>query len=160
MAFRRRELIAAGSFSARFGKRGNALATCEETELSLRLERAHGPGRIRYAPGARVLHFVPATRISWRLLVRRSLSEGLAKARLYRLYGRPALGAERGYVRSLVVEAVPRLLIVGVVRRDWWSVLGAAAVLVSVLITAAAFVAGAATAGRPGILRFKGARRA
>jgi hypothetical protein len=34
MAFRRRELVAAGSFATNFGKRGNALETCDETELS------------------------------------------------------------------------------------------------------------------------------
>jgi O-antigen/teichoic acid export membrane protein len=140
--FRRRELVALGSFATRFGKCGNALETCDETELSLRLERAHGPGRIRYVPAARVQHFVPAARISWRLLVRRSLSEGLAKGRLQRLYQQPALGPERSYARGLVVEAVPRLVLEGIRRRDRSLVMGAAAILLSLGITGAAFVAG------------------
>jgi glycosyltransferase involved in cell wall biosynthesis len=148
MAFRRRELIAVGSFATGFGKRGNALETCDETELSLRLELAHGPGRIRYVPAARVRHFVPASRISWRLLVRRSLSEGLAKGRLHRLYLRPALGPERSYARGLVVEAVPRLLREGIRRRDGRFVMGAAAILLSLLITGGAFVAGGFKEGR------------
>jgi glycosyltransferase involved in cell wall biosynthesis len=148
MAFRRRELIALGSFATSFGKRGNALETCDETELALRLERVYGPERIRYVPAARVQHFVPPTRISWRLLVRRSLSEGLAKGRLHRLYMNQALGPERNYARRLVAEAVPRLLLDGTRRRDRQSVMGAVAIVASLLITAVAFVVGIAREGR------------
>jgi GT2 family glycosyltransferase len=146
MAFRRQEVLTLGGFATSFGKRGNALETCDETELSLRLESAHGPGRILYIPAARVRHLVPAARISWQLLLRRSLSEGLSKARLDRLYGRPALGPERTYARSLVVETVPRLLVTAIARREGKAVLGAAAIVVSLLVTGAAFVVGAARA--------------
>lgn len=148
MAFRRRELLALGGFATQFGKRGNALETCDETELSLRLERAHGAGRIRYAPEARVLHFVPPSRISWRLLVRRSLSEGLAKGRLYRLYDQPAVAAERSYVRRLVTESVPRLFVSAVRVRDRRFVLGGLAIIASLLVTAAAFGVGLIRGGR------------
>lgn len=148
MAFRRRELIALGSFATGFGKRGHALETCDETELALRLGRAHGTDRIRYVPGARVHHLVPATRISWRLLVRRSLSEGLAKARLHRLYLNPALGPERSYARLLVTDALPRLLLDGLRRRDRQSATSAVAIVASLLIAGLAFVAGIARDGR------------
>jgi GT2 family glycosyltransferase len=142
MAFRRRELVAAGSFEPSFGKRGKALATCDETELALRLERAYGPDRIRFVPDARVHHVVPATRVSWRLLLRRSLSEGLAKGRLQRLYARPALGTERSYVRLLLADAVPRLFLDGLRRRDRDAALGAVAIIASLTVTGGAFVAG------------------
>lgn len=148
MAFRRRELVDLGNFATTFGKRGNALETCDETELGLRLEQTHGPDRIRYVPEARVHHFVPAARISWRLLVRRSLSEGLAKGRLHRLYTSPALGPERSYVRGLVAQTVPRLLVHGLRRRDPRSAAGALAIMLSLLITAAAFLVGIAREGR------------
>jgi glycosyltransferase involved in cell wall biosynthesis len=148
MAFRRRELTALGGFATQFGKRGNALETCDETELSLRLERTYGAGRIRYVPAARVRHLVPPSRISWRLLVRRSVSEGLSKARLYRLYSRPALAPERSYARRLVAETVPRLLLHGIRRRDGRSVTGAAAILVSLSLTVVAFGVGTIRAGR------------
>jgi glucosyl-dolichyl phosphate glucuronosyltransferase len=148
MAFRRPELISIGSFATQFGKRGNALETCDETELSLRFERACGPGRIRYVPAARVRHFVPMARVSWRLLLRRSLSEGLSKGRLHRLYSRPALGPERSYSRQLVAEAVPRMLLHGIHSRDGQSLLGATAIVTSLLVTGAAFAVGAATARR------------
>ena len=137
-----------GGFATEFGKRGNALETCDETELALRLERRQGPGRVRYVPAARVQHYVPGSRISWRLLVRRSLSEGLSKGRLYRLYSGAALAAERNYARHLVAETVPRLLIGGIRGRDRRAVQGAAAILASLFITGASFVVGAARAGR------------
>jgi glycosyltransferase involved in cell wall biosynthesis len=152
MAFRRGAVVAVGGFATSFGKRGNALATCDETELGLRLERVHGPNLIRYVPAARVQHFVPATRISWRLLVRRSLSEGFAKGRLHQLYMSPALGPERGYARLLVTETVPRRLLDSVRRRDRESAMGAFAIGLSLLIAGAAFVAGAAREGRRRII--------
>jgi GT2 family glycosyltransferase len=150
MAFRRDELVAAGGFASEFGRRGNALVSCDETELGLRLERTHGRGRIHYVPTARVHHVVPAARVGWRALVRRSITEGLSKAHLQRLYPGAAVSAERRYVRRLVTDAVPRLLAEGVVRRDRGSALGAAAVLTSLLATGAAFVARLAAAGYRG----------
>jgi GT2 family glycosyltransferase len=145
MAFRRRELTAVGGFSSEFGKRGTALSTCDETELGLRLRRVYGPGRIRSIPTARVRHHIPTARIGWKTLVLRCISEGLSKARLRRLYGDPAVGAERAYARSLVTRAVPRLLVRGIVRRDRESLLGAGAILVSLAVTGAAYVGGRMT---------------
>jgi glycosyltransferase involved in cell wall biosynthesis len=142
MAFRRRELTAAGGFATHFGKQGNALCTCEETELSLRLERLYGAGRIRYVPAARVRHFVPEARISWRLLIRRSVSEGLAKGRLRRLYKRPALGSERSYVRRLMTETTPALLTDGIRRRDATPVQAAGAIVLSLLVAGVSFGVG------------------
>jgi GT2 family glycosyltransferase len=146
MAFRRPQLVETGGFAVGFGKRGNALETCDETELALRLTRMHGPGRIHHLPDARVHHFVPAARISWRLLVRRSLSEGRSKGRLHRMYGGSALGPESNHARRLVLDCVPRLVLRGVARADADAALGAAAVLVSLVITACAFLFGATAA--------------
>jgi glycosyltransferase involved in cell wall biosynthesis len=148
MAFRRHELVAIGGFATDFGKHGNALETCDETELSLRLERALGPGRIHYAPAARVSHFVPPARVSWRLLLRRSLSEGLSKGRLHRAYSRSALGPERNYVRQLLLRSVPRLIGGGLAHRDRDSALGAVAVALCLSLTGAAFLVGLATSSR------------
>jgi O-antigen biosynthesis protein len=138
-----------GGLAADFANRGDALVTCDETEVTLRLERAYGQGRIRYVPAARAHHYVPAARIGWKPLVLRCVSEGLSKGRLHRLYRGAALGAERGYVRRVLVHAVPQLLVHGVLRRDRQSLLSGTAIVVSLLATAAAFVAGAAAAGRP-----------
>ena len=142
MAFRRRELLGIGSFETSFGKRGTALATCDETELALRLERAHGPERIGYVPGAKVHHLVPASRVSWRLVVRRALSEGLAKGRLRRRFAQPALAPERSYALLLLSHAVPRLLRASVRERSPEPALGAVAILAALTISACAFVVG------------------
>jgi GT2 family glycosyltransferase len=148
MAFRRRELVAAGGFATSFGKRGNALETCDETELGLRIECKYGPDRIRYVPDAGVRHFVPQARVSWRHLLRRSLAEGLAKGRLQRMYMRPAVGPERTYVRLLVTSTVPQLLLLGMRRRDLQAAAGAIAILASLLVTAVGFLAGVSRRGR------------
>jgi glucosyl-dolichyl phosphate glucuronosyltransferase len=150
MAFRRDELVGAGGFATEFGKRGDALVVCDETELGLRLERLHGRGRIQYVPTALVRHHVPGARVGWEALVRRSITEGLSKGRLHRLYPGAAVSAERRYVRRLFSDALPRLLAEGIVTRDRRSLLGAAAILVSVAATGAAFVAGLATRPRGG----------
>lgn len=148
MAFRRSELLQVGSFATEFGKRGNARVICDDTEVGLRVARILGPGRIQYVPEARVRHFVPATRIGWRALVRRCVTEGLSKARLQRLYPESALSAERWYVLNLLTKSVPRLLAAGLVKRDRRLVLGAGAIVVSLAVTGAAFVAGLITARR------------
>jgi glycosyltransferase involved in cell wall biosynthesis len=147
MAFRRRELVAAGGFAIEFGKRGNALVICDETELSLRLTNTHGPGRIRHVPAARVHHFVPASRIGWKVLALRCVSEGLSKGRLQRLYPGAALSSERSYLRGLVFQAIPRLFVGGLVHRDLRAVQSAVAIVVSLFVTGLAFVAGAVMAG-------------
>ena len=108
------------------------------------------PDRIRFVPDARVHHLVPASRVSWRLLLRRSLSEGLAKGRLERLYARQALGTEGSYVRLLVAEAIPRLFREAVRRRDPDSALGALAIITSLTVTGAAFAAGIAREAQTG----------
>jgi cellulose synthase/poly-beta-1,6-N-acetylglucosamine synthase-like glycosyltransferase len=142
MAFRRAELVAVGGFASEFGKRGDALVICDETELGLRLESVHGRGRIHYVPTARVRHVVPASRIGWKVLVRRSVSEGLSKGRLQRLYPEAAVSSERRYLRLLVTTAVPRLVATGVFKRDGPALLGAGAIVVSLVATGAAFVIG------------------
>ena len=86
MAFRREALLAVGRFATEFGKQGGKLVVNDETELCLRLERRYGPGRITFVPDARVLHSIPPTRISWRGLYRRAVSEGQCKGRLRRRY--------------------------------------------------------------------------
>jgi GT2 family glycosyltransferase len=136
MAFRRAALLGAGCFSAEFGKRGNALVICDETELCLRLEQAHGRDRIVYVPTARVHHFVPVSRIRWRRLVRRCTMEGLSKARLLRRYRGRALSSERGYV-GLLLRRAAALAVSG-------DVLGAVAIVLSLSVTIASFAYGLA----------------
>jgi glycosyltransferase involved in cell wall biosynthesis len=150
MAFRRRELTAVGGFATDFGKRGAKLSTCDETEVSLRLEHVYGRGRIRCVPEARVRHHIPEARIGWKTLVLRSVSEGLSKGRLRRVYGGAAVGPERVYAMGLVTQRVPRLLLRGAVRRDGRSVAGAAAIILTLGVTGASYLGGDLMARRDG----------
>jgi hypothetical protein len=150
MAFRRHALTAVGGFETSFGKRRGALSTCDETELALRIERVHGSGRIHYVPEAQVHHMVPASRVSWRLLMQRSLSEGVAKGRLKRQFAGAPLATERGYVRLLVTRAGPRLALAGVRQRDRDSALGAVAIVACLTVTAAAYLLGVAREAQAG----------
>jgi GT2 family glycosyltransferase len=142
MAFRRRELTEVGGFSTEFGKSRGTLNTCDETEVCLRLERAHGRGRIRCVPEARVRHHIPAARIGWKTLAVRSVSEGLSKRRLRRLYGAAAVGAERSYALRLLTRSLPRLLVQGALRRDRRSMAGAAAIVLSLAVTGLTYLGG------------------
>ena len=145
MAFRRHELVALESFAAAFGRPRNMY--CDETELALRLMKAHGPGRIRFVPDARVHHHVPAARLAFKVLVGRCVREGLSKGRLQRLYPGAALSSERGYAQRLLFVAAPRLLLDAMRRRDAQALLGGVAILGALLVTGAAFVAGVVRAG-------------
>ncbi len=149
MAFRREALLAVGTFATEYGKQGDKLVICDETELCLRLEERFGADRIRFVPDARVLHNVPPARISWHGLYRRCLSEGLSKGRLRRRYAGRALASETGYVRRLVLRSVPGLLAAGVLRRDSQAVLGAGAIVLTLGVTTGAFVAGLAVQDPP-----------
>jgi GT2 family glycosyltransferase len=144
MAFRRDALLEVGAFATEFGKQGDKLVICDETELCLRLERAYGPGRITFVPDARVLHNVPPSRITWKGLYRRCLMEGLSKGRLQRRYAGRALASETGYVRRLLLRSVPAMAAGGLLRRDIRAVQGAGAIVMTLAVTSAAFVAGLA----------------
>jgi glycosyltransferase involved in cell wall biosynthesis len=148
MAFRRQELVGIGGFDPQFGKRENLY--CDETELSLRLERAHGPRRIRYAPTARAYHFIPSGRLSLRALFVRCILEGLSKGRLHRLYGLSSLTSERGYARGLLGEAMPRLMLSALRDRNVRALKGAGAIVVALVLTGGAFIVGRAGAGSKG----------
>jgi len=74
------------------------------------------------------------------------VSEGLSKGRLSRMYTGPALATEGAYVRRLVMRALPALVLRAVRARDPGALMSAAAVAVSLVLTGASFVAGAAAA--------------
>jgi hypothetical protein len=74
------------------------------------------------------------------------VSEGLSKGRLSRMYTGPALATEGAYVRRLVLRALPALVVRSLRARDPAPLASAVAVAVSLLLTGAFFVAGAATA--------------
>jgi GT2 family glycosyltransferase len=146
MAFRRSALLDVGGFATAFGKNGSALAICDETELCLRLAERFGDDRIVYVPDAAVVHHVSAARLTARGLVHRALSEGLSKGRLHRRHRDRALAAETGYVRRLLLQTVPALVLRAARHGDRAAARGAAAVVMTLAVTAASFAYAVATA--------------
>lgn len=96
-AITRAALDDAGGFAAGLDRVGGSLVSNGELELFERV-RARG-GRILYWPGAKVLHRVPAGRLTLEWFRRRTRAQGLSDALL-----RPAKGAQR--VAALGREAV------------------------------------------------------
>jgi len=109
MSVRADVLHRAGGFTTKLGRREGGVVvrgvaeSCEETEFCIRAARLQPGGVWAYRPKARVRHFVPAQRMTWRYFVRRCRMEGTAKAVLTGLAGsRDGLGSERRYVLTLL----------------------------------------------------------
>lgn len=111
MLFRRKPVLAAGGFSADTGRVGAIPLGGEETDLCIRLRRAHPGARILFEPRSLVHHRVSADRVEWRYLVRRSFYEGVSKAVLSRRLGAgDALESERRYSSVVLPRAFVRYL--------------------------------------------------
>lgn len=148
MSFERDAFVAAGGFAEDLGRLRGVAMSCEDTEFSIRAQRA-SPGRfVVFAPDARVEHVVEPARTSWRYLRWRCWTEGRAKAELTRRTG-PAAGLsdERRYVAGVLPAAVARGLR-DAVRGDRTGLGRAAAIVAALSLTAAGYLFGLA-AGRP-----------
>ncbi|PKT70238.1 family 2 glycosyl transferase [Streptomyces populi] len=110
MSFRRSELIAVGGFFDAFGRVGSRpVASCDETDLCLRIVARDPEAVLLYEPAAEIRHHVPESRTSWSYFRNRCYIEGLSKALVARRCGSgPALANERAYVRSTVSRALAR----------------------------------------------------
>ena len=105
MSFRRQALVDLGGFSDSLGRVGANAAGCEETELCIRVTDWKAGGRLVYVPEARVDHYVPPARTTWRYFLRRCYAEGRSKAVVATLAGsQRGLEAERSYLRSTVLQ--------------------------------------------------------
>ncbi|MER5378818.1 glycosyltransferase family 2 protein [Streptomyces sp. NPDC002688] len=110
MSFRRSELLAVGGFLDALGRVGSRpAASCDETDLCLRLAARDPEAVLLYEPAAEIRHRVPESRTSWSYFRNRCYIEGLSKALVARRCGRgPALANERVYVRSTIPRALSR----------------------------------------------------
>lgn len=113
MSFRRTELLAVGGFLDALGRVGTRpVASCDETDLCLRIA-ARDPGAVLlYEPAAEIRHRVPESRTHWSYFRSRCYVEGLSKALVARRSGSgPALASERVYLRSTITRALARSLL-------------------------------------------------
>lgn len=117
LALRRVVFDRIGRFSPHLGRRGTRLASCEEIELCLRVERTGGT--VLYAPGARIDHAVPTARLDAWWMARRFHWQGRSEAVLEKLHGGwRAVFAHLGRQRRswLAARAQPDVLAVALRR--------------------------------------------
>lgn len=111
MAVRRKVFDRFGGFRTTMGPNGKRALGCEETEFCIRVGQSVPNGIWLHQPSAIVRHQVPASRATWRYLIRRSYGEGLSKALVVRFVGsQTGLAAERAHV----LKTLPRGMAAGV----------------------------------------------
>ena len=148
MAFRRTLMTDVGGFREEVGRVGAIPVGCEETELSIQVRRRGH--RILYAPDALVSHRVTADRTRWHYFWTRCLNEGRSKAAVARLTGADeALESERAYAtRTLPAGTLRRLRRAGTGPRRVDALLGAAAIVIGLVVTGFGYVEGTIRRGR------------
>lgn len=148
MAFRRTLMTDVGGFREEVGRVGSIPVGCEETELSIQVRRRGH--RILYAPDALVSHLVTADRTRWHYFWTRCLNEGRSKAAVARLTGADeALESERAYAtRTLPAGTLRRLRRAGTGPRRVDALLGAAAIVIGLVVTGFGYVEGTIRRGR------------
>jgi glucosyl-dolichyl phosphate glucuronosyltransferase len=136
MGFRRDEVMAVGGFSEHLGRTTDAPLGCEETELGIRLTRAHPSMRVVSVPDAVCFHRVPKERVTWRYFRRRCVAEGRSKAVVARLtsFG-AATSSERHYTGRAVPVAIAKAMVTGHLRR-------AVAIAAGIALASCGFVPG------------------
>jgi hypothetical protein len=144
MLFRRDPVLEVGGFSSDTGRVGAIPLGGEETDLCIRLRRAHPGARIVFEPRSVVHHRVTDDRVTWRYLLRRGFYEGVSKSVLSRRLGAgAALESERTYTTVVLPRAVGRSLLTG-------RPVAAAGVIATFTVTVAGYVYGrAASVLRP-----------
>ncbi|MFJ1967076.1 glycosyltransferase family 2 protein [Streptomyces sp. NPDC087903] len=112
MSFRRTQLLAVGGFLDALGRVGTRpVASCDETDLCLRIAARDPKAMLLYEPAAEIRHRVPESRARWAYFRYRCYVEGLSKALVARRCGTgPALASERAYLRSAIPRALARNL--------------------------------------------------
>jgi glycosyltransferase involved in cell wall biosynthesis len=102
-AYHRDLALAAGMFDTRLGRKGEKMMCREESDLNLRLENAGH--ELWWLPAAAILHFVPASRMKFRAMMRAKFAEGRSIA-IQRLKSRHN-GWGRGFYRVGRIVAAP-----------------------------------------------------
>lgn len=144
MSFRRALFDQIGGFQSGIGRIGTRPVGCEETDFCIRAARKHVGGVFVYQPLARVRHYVPEQRASWKYFLSRCYAEGLSKSQVAQAAGAGrALATERSYaLRTLPLGIVSG--IAAVRPRDMTGLARACAISVGLVVTTAGFCVGQA----------------
>ena len=111
MSFRREAFDTVGGFRLGY--------SCDETEFCIRAHQVWPDRVLMYEPAAVVNHKVPASRATWRYLLKRCYFEGGSKAVVTWLVGaQDGLASERAHVFRTLPIGVARAVADAVVHRD------------------------------------------
>ena len=102
-AYSRETALAIGMFDTQLGRKGKQMMSREESDLNLRLQDAGY--EIWWLPGATILHFVPASRMTFRAMMRGRFAEGRSIA-IQRLKSRRS-GRDREFYRAARIVGAP-----------------------------------------------------
>lgn len=143
MCVRREIFDAVGGFREGIGRVGTIPLGCEETELCIRTHQ-HWPESIFiYDPQALIYHTVPALRAQWGYFFRRCYAEGISKALVSRYVGaNDALSSERTYTFRTLPRGVAAGIRDALLRRDWYGLARAAAIVAGLVTTTVGYLAG------------------
>ena len=103
IVYRRDLALKYGMFDTRLGRKGKQMMSREESDLNLRLQDAGY--EVWWLPGAAIRHFVPASRLKFRGMMRAWFSEGRSIA-IQRLKSQPD-GWNREFFRVERIIAAP-----------------------------------------------------
>jgi glycosyltransferase involved in cell wall biosynthesis len=142
MSFRKTAFTHVGGFAEPMGRIGERPFGCEETEFSIRLQKANPGLIILYEPSSKVEHHIPESRASLGYYVTRCWAEGLSKAEVSRRVGPSrALSAERSYASRVLPRGILKGLRDGVTG-DLWGAVRAAAIVLGLATTTAGYSIG------------------
>ncbi len=141
--YRREVFEVTGGFRNGIGRIGSRPLGCEETELCVRAKQ-HWPQKVFLCePRARIHHFVPASRTSWRYFRSRCYAEGLSKAVVAQYVGaRDGLASERSYTLRTLPKGVLRGLMDAFFHLDLAGFLRAGAIISGFMITTVGYLVG------------------
>jgi glucosyl-dolichyl phosphate glucuronosyltransferase len=143
MSFPRELFERVGGFRHEIGRVHTQPFGCEETEFCIRVRQRWPEGIIRYDPGVKVFHEVPAHRATWNYFCSRCYAEGLSKAYVVRLIGMQlGLAAERAYTLRILPTGITQGLVDTFLHRDVTGVARAAAIIAGLGLTTAGYLVG------------------
>jgi glucosyl-dolichyl phosphate glucuronosyltransferase len=106
------------------------------------LTRAIPGSKVLYRPNARVNHYVPGSRGTWRYFIKRCWGEGFSKAKLSKIVGNDkSLSNEKSYVVRTLPLGVLRGL-AGILKLDFNGIGRAAAIIAGLAVTTAGYARG------------------
>ena len=90
---------------------GEKMLTGEETEYCMRIRKIMPTYKIIFNPNAVIYHKVPKEKTTFKYFIRRTYGSGYSSAIIHKLFPEDKLKAERGFLRHIFLNFIPRMLI-------------------------------------------------